>query len=77
MGGLERNVYAQKKESFVLLNPIYDNEDELARLLNEDKKLQRAEKQLELLLSYLHLMKTEGEVSKAQLLKKAMHRMHN
>ncbi len=66
-----KETYTPKKESFVLLNPIYDNEEELARLLNEDKKLQRAEKQLELLLSYLHLMKTEGEVSKAQLLKKS------
>ena len=41
------------------------------KLLNEDKKLQRAEKQMELLLSYLHLVKTEGEVTKPQLLKKS------
>ncbi len=40
-------------------------------LLNEDKKLQRAEKQMELLLSYLHLVKTEGEVTKSELLKKS------
>lgn len=66
-----KETYSPKKESFVLLNPLYDNEDELSRLLNEDKKLQRAEKQMELLLSYLHLMKTEGEVSKANLLKKS------
>lgn len=66
-----KETYTPKKESFVLLNPLYDNEDELAKLLNEDKKLQRAEKQLELLLSYLHLVKTEGEVSKPQLLKKS------
>lgn len=66
-----KETYTPKKETFVLLNPIYDNEDELAKLLNEDKKLQRAEKQMELLLSYLHLMKTEGEVSKPQLLKKS------
>ncbi|AXY73974.1 primosomal protein N' [Paraflavitalea soli] len=66
-----KETYTPKKETFVLLNPVYDNEDELAKLLNEDKKLQRAEKQMELLLSYLHLMKTEGEVSKPQLLKKS------
>lgn len=66
-----KETYTPRKETFVLLNPIYDNEDELAKLLNEDKKLQRAEKQLELLLSYLHLVKTEGEVSKPQLLKKS------
>ncbi len=39
--------------------------------VNEDKKLQRAEKQMELLLSYLHLIKTEGEVTKSELLKKS------
>jgi primosomal protein N' (replication factor Y) len=66
-----KETYSPKKETFVLLSPLYDNEDELSRLLNEDKKLQRAEKQMELLLSYLHLMKTEGEVSKSQLLKKS------
>src|SRR5260221_3764403 len=63
--------YAPKKESYVLLNAEYHNEDKLSALLNEDKKLQRAEKQMELLLSYLHLMKTQGEVAKADLLKKS------
>jgi primosomal protein N' (replication factor Y) len=66
-----KQTYAPKKETYVLLNPQYDNEDELAKLLNEDKKLQRAEKQMELLLSYLYLIKTEGEVTKANLLKKS------
>ena len=66
-----KQTYAPKKETYVLLNPQYDNEDELAKLLNEDKKLQRAEKQMELLLSYLHLIKTEGEVTKTSLLKKS------
>ena len=54
-----------------MLNQQYDNEEELAKLLNEDKKLQRAEKQMELLLSYLYLIKTEGEVTKTGLLKKS------
>jgi primosomal protein N' (replication factor Y) len=63
--------YAPKKETYVLLNPEYNNEEKLEKLLNEDKKLQRAEKQMELLLSYLHLVKTTGEVTKSELLKKS------
>lgn len=66
-----KQTYSAKKETYVLLNQQYDNEEELAKLLNEDKKLQRAEKQMELLLSYLHLVKTEGEVTKTNLLKKS------
>jgi primosomal protein N' (replication factor Y) len=63
--------YAPKKETYVLLNPRYDHEEELSRLLNEDKKLQKAEKQVELLLAYLHLLRTEGEVTRSGLLKKS------
>jgi len=63
--------YKPKKEIYVILNPQYNNEENLSNLLNEDKKLQRAGKQMELLLSYLHLMKTEGQVTKASLLKKS------
>jgi primosomal protein N' (replication factor Y) len=63
--------YSPRKETYVLLNPLYEAEENLARLLNEDKKLQRAGKQMELLLAYLHFMKTEGEVTKAALLKKS------
>ena len=63
--------YAPKKETYVLLNHKYDNEEELEKLLNDDKRLQRAEKQMELLLSYLYLMKTTGEVTKSELLKKS------
>lgn len=66
-----KQTYSAKKETYVLLSSQYDNEEELAKLLNEDKKLQRAEKQMELLLSYLHLMKTLGEVTKSELLKKS------
>jgi primosomal protein N' (replication factor Y) len=66
-----KQTYSAKKETYVLLSRQYDNEEELAKLLNEDKKLQRAEKQMELLLSYLHLVKTQGEVTKAELLKKS------
>lgn len=63
-----KQTYTPKKETFVLLNPEYDNEEKLSELLNN---WSRAPKQMELLLSYLHLMKTEGEVSKGELLKKS------
>ncbi|GAA4327866.1 replication restart helicase PriA [Flaviaesturariibacter amylovorans] len=60
--------FAPRKETFVLLEPEYSNEDRLSELLNN---WSRAPKQMELLLGYLHLLKTEGEVIKASLLKKA------
>jgi len=63
-----KQAYAPKKETFVLLTPEYDNEENLSALLNN---WSRAPKQMELLLSYLHLMKTEGEVTKTALLKKS------
>ncbi len=66
-----QQTYSPKKETYILLNPSLDNDESLSRLLNEDKKLQRAEKQMELLLSYLHFIKTEGEVTKSSLLKKS------
>ncbi|HTH31693.1 MAG TPA: primosomal protein N', partial [Lacibacter sp.] len=63
-----KETYSAKKETFVLLNPQYDNEEQLSELLNN---WSRAPKQMELLLSYLHLIKTEGEVNKTALLKKS------
>lgn len=60
--------YSPKKETYVVLNPVYNDEAKLADLMNN---WGRAPKQLELLLSYLHLIKTEGEVTKASLLKKS------
>lgn len=63
-----KETYAPKKETYVLLNPQYENEDKLSELLNNWTK---APKQMELLLSYLHLEKTEGEVVKSALLKKS------
>jgi primosomal protein N' (replication factor Y) len=60
--------YKIKKENFVILNPEIDNEESLSKLLNEWKG---APKQMELLLAYLHLNKTEGEVSQTALLKKS------
>jgi primosomal protein N' (replication factor Y) (superfamily II helicase) len=63
-----KQTYSPKKETYVLLNPEYDNEEKLSELLNNWTK---APKQMELLLSYLHLLKTEGEVVKSSLLKKS------
>src|SRR5882724_9337995 len=63
--------YAPKRETYILLNPQYNNDENLSSLLNEDKKLQRAEKQMELLLAYLHLLRAEGKVTKSELLKKS------
>ena len=63
-----KQTYAPKKETFILLNPEYGAEEKLSALLNN---WSRAPKQMELLLSYLHLMKTTGEVTKSELLKKS------
>jgi primosomal protein N' (replication factor Y) (superfamily II helicase) len=63
-----KNTFNPKKESYVLLDGKYDNEEHLSELLNN---WGRAPKQMELLLSYLHLMKTQGEVTKPELLKKS------
>jgi primosomal protein N' (replication factor Y) len=60
--------YKDKKENYIILNPEYDNDEKLNELLNNWSK---APKQLELLLSYLHLLKTEGEVTQPALLKKS------
>jgi len=66
-----KETYSPKKETYVLLNPKFDNETNLSILINEDKQLKRAEKQMELLLAYLHFQRTQGEVTKTALLKKS------
>ncbi|MBS1602666.1 MAG: primosomal protein N' [Bacteroidetes bacterium] len=63
-----KETYAPKTENYVILNPEYNNEDRLADLLNN---WGRAPKQQELLLAYLHLSRTEGSVSRPDLLKKS------
>jgi primosomal protein N' (replication factor Y) len=65
-----KDTYKQKMETYVHLHPDYHNEENLSKLLNEWSK-NKAPKQLELLLAYLHLIKTEGEVTQPDLLKKA------
>lgn len=66
-----KQTYTPKKDTYVSLSPPYDREEELEALLNEDPRLQRAGKQMELLLAFLHLSKTDGEVTKSELLKKS------
>lgn len=63
-----REKFKLKTETYILLNPTYNNDDALSDLLNNFGK---APKQMELLLSYLHLIKTEGEVVQSALLKKS------
>lgn len=60
--------YKPRTESFVVLQPHYQQEAALEALLNNWTK---APKQLELLLAYIHLLRTEGEVTQAALLKKS------
>jgi primosomal protein N' (replication factor Y) (superfamily II helicase) len=66
-----REFYKPKTETFVSLHVDFAAEENLETLLNQDKQWQRAGKQMELLLSFLHLKKTEPEVSRAALLKKS------
>ncbi len=63
-----KHTYKEKKETYVHLQPQFQQEEQLAELMNS---WSRAPKQLELLLAYLHLLKTEGEVKQSELLKKS------
>lgn len=63
-----KQTYVPKKETYILLDPVYNDEDKLSDLLNN---WTRAPRQMELLLAYLHLQRTEGEVTKSALLKKS------
>lgn len=60
--------YKIKTENFVTLHPNYFKDEMLEPLFNEWKG---APKQMELLLAFLHLSKTEGDVKQTTLLKKA------
>jgi primosomal protein N' (replication factor Y) len=59
--------YSEKKESFVSLHPDLLQEEKLSAVLNEWKG---APKQMELLLSFLHLSRS-GDVTQSALLKKS------
>lgn len=60
--------YKEKTETYIILHPQYRDEDKLSELFNTTS---RAPKQMELLLSYLHLIREDGEVTQASLLKKS------
>ena len=60
--------YQEKKQTYIVLHPDFATEEKLSALLNNWGK---APKQMELLLSYLHLSKTAGEVVQSELLKKS------
>lgn len=59
--------YKEKKENYVVLHPRMQDEEELAKVLNDWKG---APKQMELMLAFLHLSH-EGDVTQQSLLKKA------
>jgi primosomal protein N' (replication factor Y) len=63
-----REKYEEKTEIYIVLHSQYHDEEKLAQLLNTST---RAPKQMELLLSYLHLVREEGEVTQSSLLKKS------
>ena len=60
--------YRAKQETYIVLATAYQSEAALEMLLNE---WTRAPKQLALLLAFLHLNKTEGEVSQKSILEKS------
>jgi primosomal protein N' (replication factor Y) len=63
-----KDKYKEKTETYIVLHPQYRDEEKLAELLNTSS---RAPKQMELLLSYLHLIREDGEVTQVSLLKKS------
>ena len=68
-----KETYSAKKESYVLLCREYQDEDKLGALLNgmDGPSGPRAPRQMELLLSFIHLSRTEEAVLKSELLKKS------
>ena len=62
-----KDKYKEKTETYILLHPQYHDEEKLSKLFDNFK----APKQIELLLSYLHLIKENGEVTQPSLLKKS------
>ena len=63
-----RQTYKPRMDTYVMLAQLYKTEESLGGLLNNWKG---APKQMELLLAFLHLQKTEGEVTQSSLLKKS------
>ncbi|GAA4319547.1 replication restart helicase PriA [Compostibacter hankyongensis] len=63
-----KEAYRPKTEKIVMLRPEYADEAALAPLFDQ---LQRAPRQMELLLAYIHLRHTSGVVRQRELLEKA------
>ena len=63
-----QETYKARQEKYVVLNPEYEDEEKLAEVMNN---WTRGPKQLELLLAYLHLLKTDGVVTQRELLHKS------
>lgn len=67
-----RERYRPRKITFVRLNPEYEDEQALHKLFDE---LEKAPKQLALLMAFIHLIRSEKKnperISKSELLKKA------
>lgn len=63
-----QDYYQPKREAYVFLQPEWEQVDAQQRLLNQ---LEKAPKQLDLMLAYLHLKQTQGAVRKSTLLKQA------
>jgi primosomal protein N' (replication factor Y) len=59
--------YKAKTETYIILHPQYRDEAKLSALFESSK----APKQMELLLSYLHLIRQDNEVTQPALLKKS------
>jgi primosomal protein N' (replication factor Y) (superfamily II helicase) len=60
--------FKEKKETYFILHPSLEAEEALSKVFNE---LGKAPKQMELLLAFLHFLKTEGSVVQSALLKKS------
>lgn len=57
--------YQARKKTYIRLNPFYDDPENRKQLF---EILERAPKQLDLVLSYIQLHKTQAEISKSELL---------
>ncbi len=57
--------YQPRKKTYIRLNPFYNETENRKELF---KVLERAPKQLDLILSYIQLLKNQPEISKAELL---------
>lgn len=60
--------YKAKKERMVFLNPLFADEHRLKEMIDS---LEKAPRQLNVLLTYLHLQQSKGQVLQTELLKQA------